>query len=68
MKIINVVYALAAIVVLLGAYLKLNDYAFSAIFTLGGLSIGIINSATHYILLLKKIQNLKENQETSSFN
>ncbi|RFC55574.1 hypothetical protein DXU93_01180 [Brumimicrobium aurantiacum] len=66
MKIINTVYALATLIILFGAYLKLNDYASCSKFILGGLCLGIVNSAIHYLMLIKKIQELEDNHETSS--
>ena len=58
-RIINILYAIAAIAVLLGAFFKLQHYPYEYFLLFGGFILGIIASNIHVNRLNKIIKNLE---------
>lgn len=59
-QIINIVYAIAAITVLLGAFFRLQHYPYGYFLIFGGFILGTIASNIHVNRLKKIIKNLEE--------
>lgn len=59
-RVINILYSLAAIVVLLGAIFKIQHYPNGNFFLLGGFIVGPIVSTYDHIRLKKNIKKLEE--------
>jgi len=59
-RLINILYSLAAIVVLLGAFFRLQHYPYGYFLLFGGFILGAITSTIHVNRLKKIIKNLEE--------
>lgn len=59
-RVINILYSLAAIVVLLGAIFKIQHYPNGNFFLLGGFIVGTIVSTYDHIRLKRNIKKLEE--------
>ncbi|MDD2562891.1 MAG: hypothetical protein PHU27_01575 [Salinivirgaceae bacterium] len=58
-KIISILYGAGAVVVLVGAYMKLDGIKYSSIFFLVGIALGSVANVFHTSLLKKKIKTLE---------
>jgi uncharacterized membrane protein len=59
-RIINILYAIAAIAVLMGAFLRLQHYPYGYFLLFGGFILGTIVSNIHVNRLKKIIEKLEE--------
>jgi len=59
-RLINILYAIAAIAVLLGAFFRLQHYPYGYFLLFGGFILGAIASNIHVNRLKKIIKNLEE--------
>jgi len=59
-RIINILYAIAAASVLLGAFFRLQHYPYGYFLLFGGFILGILASYIHINRLKKIIKNLEE--------
>jgi hypothetical protein len=59
-RIINILYAAAAISILLGAFFRLQHYPYGYFLLFGGFILGSLTSNIHVNRLKKRIKNLEE--------
>jgi len=62
MKYLNIVYAIGAILLILGSYLKFNDSEYGALLNLIGFSVGVTAFAFHLTYLNKRVKRLEQQQ------
>lgn len=59
-RVINILYVIAAITVLLGAFFRLQHYPYGYLLLFGGFILGAIASNIHVNSLKKIIKNLEQ--------
>ncbi|WP_107038496.1 hypothetical protein [Brumimicrobium mesophilum] len=62
MKLINIAYAIGAVLLLVGSYLKFNDNEYGATISLIGLAIGISAFVFQLTYLNSKVKKLEKEQ------